>query len=301
MMVVMVVLLVVLQAGRVTRPQLGQSAAGCGELGAQVSHLLAGWLDGPIDPLSQLLVVLHHFQDFPLRSKSTQRCMVSSTLSEARRSRRCPLPCHTHAKHTQKRKNPKSVCPLLLCSECQQERPNLFKWKPNVRWKEKERERVKECNGGTKQRAGERETSRWKNALPAAASREDTVHWKMTCSLLNGTYHVRQVSGGREREGSKVQCFWNSENCGTRFSRGFAPGKQLFLCARGGKWEQIFFHSKGLAVPGIPQQTLVKLDISILPDAHALPPLSLSIHYIFILLSLEILHHACGCRWGWVS
>lgn len=85
------VLLVVLQAGRVARPQLGQSAAGRRELGAQVGHLLAGRLDGPIDPLSQLLVVFHHFQDFALRSKSTKSCMVSRALSGGRTSPRSPF------------------------------------------------------------------------------------------------------------------------------------------------------------------------------------------------------------------
>lgn len=93
-MVVMVVLLVVLQADRVARPQLGQSAAGRGELRAQVGHLLAGRLNGPIDPLSQLLVVLHHFQDFALRSKSTQRCMVSRAQSGGRTSRGSPVPLY---------------------------------------------------------------------------------------------------------------------------------------------------------------------------------------------------------------
>jgi len=34
---------------------------------------------------------------------------------------------------------------------------------------------------------------------------------------------------------------------------------------------------------------------------NTLPPLSLSLHYIFILLSLETLPHSWGCGWGWVD
>lgn len=194
--VVMVVLLVVLQAGGVTRPQLGQSAAGRGELWAQVSHLLAGWLDGPIDPLSQLLVVLHHFQDFPLRSKSTKRHMVSSTLSGARRSR-CSslspfiplLPQFRENRH-RRGKNPK--CALLQMSAGKTVSLPAFCYS----------ESESRTWGGKRERACERmqrgdETAvrsegdfPLKNPLPAAAFREDTVHWKMTCSLLTCSRNV---------------------------------------------------------------------------------------------------------------
>lgn len=209
MVVVMVVLLVVLQAGRVTRPQLGQSAAGRGELGAQVSHLLAGWLDGPIDPLSQLLVVFHHFQDFPLRSKSTQRRMVSSTLSGARRSRSSSLSpfCHsldhTYKTHAEDEKNPKSVCPLTFCSKCQQERPNRYLLSVRVRMRaerepERERERVKECDGGTKRQAGARETSRWKKPAPSScfqrghsALKDDMLSFKRNVPCAPGFWGER--------------------------------------------------------------------------------------------------------------
>lgn len=61
-------------------PQLGQPAAGGRQLRAQVGHLLAGRLDCPFDPLGQLLVVIHHFQDFGLRRESKQEgvMLVSS-------------------------------------------------------------------------------------------------------------------------------------------------------------------------------------------------------------------------------
>lgn len=70
--------MLVLQGRRAAGAQLGQSAAGGGELGAEVGHFLAGGLDGPIDPVSQVLVVFHHFEDFPLRTKPTQSSMMSS-------------------------------------------------------------------------------------------------------------------------------------------------------------------------------------------------------------------------------
>lgn len=70
--------MVVLQAGGAAGAQLGQSAAGGGELGAEVGHFLAGRLDGPIDPVCQVFVVFHHFKDFPLRTKPTQSSMMSS-------------------------------------------------------------------------------------------------------------------------------------------------------------------------------------------------------------------------------
>lgn len=60
--------------------QLGQSAAGGAQLRPQVGHLLAGRLNGPIDALGQLLVVIHHSQDFCLtkREESRQGVMLSS-------------------------------------------------------------------------------------------------------------------------------------------------------------------------------------------------------------------------------
>lgn len=74
----MVVELVVVLYGRgAAGSQLCQSAAGGGQLRSEVRHFLSGGLDGPINPLSQLFVVFHHFKDFPLRSKSTQSSMVS--------------------------------------------------------------------------------------------------------------------------------------------------------------------------------------------------------------------------------
>lgn len=75
--IVVVLLVVVLHGGRAAGAQLCQSAAGGGQLGAEVGHFLAGRLDGPIDPPGQLLVVFHHFKDFPLRTKSTENSMVS--------------------------------------------------------------------------------------------------------------------------------------------------------------------------------------------------------------------------------
>lgn len=128
MVVVMVVLLVVLQADGVARPQLGQSAAGGGQLGAQVGHLLTGRLDGPIDPLSQLLVVLHHFQDFALRSKSTQRGMVSRALSGGRTSHGSPfipprLPqFRPHIHNTRRRRGTKKSQVRLPSSLSQQKK-----------------------------------------------------------------------------------------------------------------------------------------------------------------------------------
>lgn len=61
-------------------PKLSQSAAGGRQLRSQVGHLVAGRLAGPVDPLSQLLVVIHHFQDFGLRRESKQEgvMLVSS-------------------------------------------------------------------------------------------------------------------------------------------------------------------------------------------------------------------------------
>lgn len=76
--IVVVVLPMVLQGRGAAGTQLCQSAAGGGELGAEVGHFLTGGLDGPIDPLCQLFVVFHHFKNFPLRTKSTQSSMVSS-------------------------------------------------------------------------------------------------------------------------------------------------------------------------------------------------------------------------------
>lgn len=76
--IVVVVLEVVLQRRRAAGSQFCQFAAGCGELRSEVGHFLTRRLDGPIDPLCQLLVVFHHFKDFPLRSKSTQSSMVSA-------------------------------------------------------------------------------------------------------------------------------------------------------------------------------------------------------------------------------
>lgn len=76
--ILVVVLVVVHQAGGAAGAQLGQSAAGGGELGAEVGHFLAGRLDGPIDPVCQVFVVFHHFKDFPLRTKPTQSSMMSS-------------------------------------------------------------------------------------------------------------------------------------------------------------------------------------------------------------------------------
>lgn len=75
---VVVPVVVVLQGGGAAGTQLGQSAAGGRELGAEVGHLLTGRLDGPIDPVCQVFVVFHHFKDFPLRTKPTQSSMMSS-------------------------------------------------------------------------------------------------------------------------------------------------------------------------------------------------------------------------------
>lgn len=77
-LVVVVVVVVVLQGGGAAGTQLGQSAAGGRELGAEVGHFLTGRLDGPIDPVCQVFVVFHHFKDFPLRTKPTQSSMMSS-------------------------------------------------------------------------------------------------------------------------------------------------------------------------------------------------------------------------------
>lgn len=76
--ILVVVLVVVFQGRGAAGAQLGQSAAGGGELGAEVGHLLTGRLDGPIDPVCQVLVVFHHFKDFALRTKPTQSSMMSS-------------------------------------------------------------------------------------------------------------------------------------------------------------------------------------------------------------------------------
>lgn len=73
-----VVLMVVLQGRGAAGAQLCQSAAGGRQLGAEVGHFLTGRLDGPINALCQMFVVLHHFKDFPLRTKSTQSSMMSS-------------------------------------------------------------------------------------------------------------------------------------------------------------------------------------------------------------------------------
>lgn len=73
-----VVLVVVLQGRGAAGAQLCQSAAGGRQLGAEVGHFLTGRLDGPIDALCQMFVVLHHFKDFPLRTESTQSSMMSS-------------------------------------------------------------------------------------------------------------------------------------------------------------------------------------------------------------------------------
>lgn len=77
-LVVVLVMVVVLQDGGAAGTQLGQSAAGGRELGAEVGHFLTGRLDGPIDPVCQVFVVFHHFKDFPLRTKPTQSSMMSS-------------------------------------------------------------------------------------------------------------------------------------------------------------------------------------------------------------------------------
>lgn len=69
--ILVVVLVVVLQGRGAAGAQLGQTAAGGGELGAEVGHFLTGTLDGPINPVCQVLVVFHHFKDFPLRTKPT--------------------------------------------------------------------------------------------------------------------------------------------------------------------------------------------------------------------------------------
>lgn len=76
--IVVVVLVVVLQGRGAAGAQLCQSAAGGRELGAEVGHFLTGRLDGPINALCQMFVVLHHFKDFPLRTESTQSSMMSS-------------------------------------------------------------------------------------------------------------------------------------------------------------------------------------------------------------------------------
>ena len=76
---VVVVLQGLQHAGRLGCPQLGQSAAGGAQLRAQVGHLLAGGLNGPIDALGQLLVVIHHFQDFCLRRRGESRQGVMLT------------------------------------------------------------------------------------------------------------------------------------------------------------------------------------------------------------------------------
>lgn len=77
---VVVVLQVLVQAGGVARPELGQSAAGGAQLRPQVGHLLAGRLDGSIDALGQLLVVIHHLYDLRLRKtgQSRQGVMLTS-------------------------------------------------------------------------------------------------------------------------------------------------------------------------------------------------------------------------------
>lgn len=87
-----VVVVVVLQGRGAAGTQLCQSAAGGRELRAEVGHLVSGRLDGPINPLSQLFVVFHHFKDFPLRTKSTQSSMVSSGTFEGLKLRLFPLP-----------------------------------------------------------------------------------------------------------------------------------------------------------------------------------------------------------------
>lgn len=66
---VVVVLQGLQHAGRFASPQLGQPATGGAQLRAQVGHLLAGRLDGPVDALGQLLVVVHHLQDLRLPSR----------------------------------------------------------------------------------------------------------------------------------------------------------------------------------------------------------------------------------------
>lgn len=76
--ILVVVLVVVLQGRGAAGTQLGQSAAGGGKLRAEVGHFLTGRLDGPINPVCQVLVVFHHFKDFPLRTKPTQSSMMSS-------------------------------------------------------------------------------------------------------------------------------------------------------------------------------------------------------------------------------
>lgn len=77
---VVVVLQALVHAGGVAGPELGQSAAGGAQLRPQVGHLLAGRLDGPINALGQLLVVIHHLHDLRLRKtrQSRQGVMLTS-------------------------------------------------------------------------------------------------------------------------------------------------------------------------------------------------------------------------------
>lgn len=76
---VVVVLQALMQAGGVARPELSQSAAGGAQLRPQVGHLLAGRLDGSIDALGQLLVVIHHLYDLRLRKTGQSRQGVMLT------------------------------------------------------------------------------------------------------------------------------------------------------------------------------------------------------------------------------
>ncbi len=116
----------------------------------------------------------------------------------------------------------------------------------------------------------------------------------MTCSLLNGVYHVHQISGG-EREGDKVWCFWNSVNCRLCLGESVCDEKVTVLMWPRWKINKTFLHFLDTSTYTCQAGYIYSLGQT---RSHPFP-------FLFITYSFfcpwETLPHSRGCGWGWVD